>query len=181
MHSRSLFAAVALAGVVVLMARAQEGQWGIVEELPLATRLEIERTDQVRISGEFQRATTDQLFLDVEEGTIPIPRSDIRRLQMRVGHYAGSGAKWGFLSGAGVGAIVGLAQLNPNSDQVEANLAAIGYTLTFGGVGALTGALLGWAYPQQETIYEDAVSTSFHISPVVTGGERGIRLAFVFD
>ncbi len=179
MYSLSLFAAVALAGVVAPMASAQEGQWGIVEELPLATRLEIERTDQVRIGGEFQRATADQLFLGVDDRTIPIPRSDIRRVEMRAGHYAGSGAKWGVLSGAGIGAIAGVVSAHDSSD------GWVPFTLVLsgglGGVGALTGALLGWAYPRQETIYEDALFTSFHVSPIVTGGERGVRLAFVFD
>ncbi len=68
-----------------------------------------------------------------------------------------------------------------SGDQLEANLAAIGYTLTFSGAGAITGALFGWAYPRQETIYEDTVFTSFHISPVVAGGDKGVRLAYVFD
>ena len=191
MHISSFFVAVALAGVVVPFASAQEGQWSIVERLPLNTRIDVERATQVRISGErttpvrisgeFERATTDELFLRVDDRITPVLRSDIRRVQMRVGHHAGSGAKWGFLAGAGVGAIVGVAQMQGGSDPLEAKLAAIGYTLTFSGAGAVTGALLGWAVPRRETIYQDTVSTSFHVSPVVTGGKRGVRLAFVFD
>ncbi len=101
-----LFSVVAL-GLVIgstpSEAIAQEGQWSIVERVPLNSRIDVERATQVRITGEFQRATADELFLRVDDRTIPILRSDIRRVRMRAGHYAGRGAKWGFLAGAGVG------------------------------------------------------------------------------
>ena len=48
------------------------------------------------------------------------------------------------------------------------------------GIGTGIGSPLGWER-EGRTIYDGAGPVGLHISPIVTGQERGVRLEFSFD
>ena len=167
---------------------AQESGWIAFESLEPDTQIEVEERATGQIRGEFERATADSLFLRVDGETMSVPRSDIRlvRTTPLSGNHAGDGAFWGLLLGPGVGAIFyRLTPENFSFEPTEQSVAgeylapiAVGVGLSVG-----VGALIGWALKWERgatRIYEDAGSAAIRISPIMTGQDRGIQVAFAF-
>lgn len=107
------------------------------------------------ITGVVVRHSSDSLILrsDKDSGTVALPTAQLSRLEVSRGRRTQKvrGAGIGFLSGAVIGALVGLATYEDPSCSGEAWVcldfgpqfdAAVGATL-LGGVGALVGTMMG--------------------------------------
>ena len=173
-------------------AAAQDSQWIAFESLDPNTRIVVEQNSTGPILGAFERATADTLFVRVDGNTMSVPRPDIQlvRMQARTGTHARSGAFFGGVSGLLVG-LIGDALFNdrPGEDdwhhgERSANqerwLTGAGMAGMGTGIGALIGLPFKWERGGR-TIYDGAGPVGLHISPIVTGQERGVRVGFSFD
>ena len=129
--------------------------WESVAFIPVVSSVGVDMTTGETINGRFRSADEQTLVLDQDGSLRRVPRSEIQRVVLYQGRYAGRGSLWGLGIGAGTGFATGLSLSLLDSDVsnrfifvLTATMAALGT-----GIGALTGAI----FRNRTVIYETPV------------------------
>ncbi len=154
MRMQVLVVSVVLLFVTALgLADVIPGRWEKVDQLKLGSALILELTAGDRIECEFVASTPEELTIETDEGKRqPIPKASVARVSLVQPRK--NRAVIGAVIGAGGGMATGLAI----SSQFDETFFARGdlMALTCGGIGALTGALIGNAISRpagQEVVF----------------------------
>jgi hypothetical protein len=115
----------------------QDTYWAELARLPRGSLIKLVRCEGATIRGQMILWTTNSVVLDTSGSQTPIDRASISQI-FRISSNRATRARWGFVTGATLGAVQGLALTKSNREQ-WAFLFAAGW----GGVGAAIGALTG--------------------------------------
>ena len=131
---------------------ASTTNWSAVQQLKTNERLVVKQKNGKEIKGLMIEATETTLTIDRDGKPVPIPRADVRQVQV-IERKAEKG-KWALVGagiGAGTGTGIGYGKYSPDSDDSEIY---IGMGLLIGaGVGAAGGLLFGQMKRKRVTVY----------------------------
>ena len=128
----------------------EQGSWDAIASLSPQQKVEVYRVNTKRIRGIFVSATPDEVTLSTRQGETTVARADIREFKVRStsGRFRNAGI--GAAIGDGiVGGVIAIAIRGDFDDSL-----ALAIFTVFTSVAALTGFLIGAAFPGYNTIYK---------------------------
>lgn len=139
---------------VLLNAGVVPGRWEKVEALTVGSPVVVSSKSETRIEAKFRGLRAEAIDLTDESGKdLQIPRSEVLRITTRGSKDGLSDGAW-IGGGIGVAVAVGVLAIAGSGEGEVVGSAKWGAPLLFGGVGALTGALVDNAYKDEEIIYK---------------------------
>lgn len=115
--------------------------WQRLNRLPPGAKIQIETTANRQIKARFQGVTGNLLTISIDNRTLDLSRSDVRRVYRRERGRAGRGAVVGAGVGGATGATIGV--ISGAAPEGDDDGAAVIGGLLLGGIGIGVGALVG--------------------------------------
>lgn len=128
-------------------ADSQTGRWESVEGLSVGTRVSVAQVGGDTINGKIVAVNADRLVVLSRGAAREVPRTAVRRVVVITGMDRSTGAKGGFLVGAGAGAFVAGATVQSNRGPWMLLLST-----GWGALGAMFGAL--GTQQESQVVYE---------------------------
>ena len=147
-----LIATLMSAQMPVALAQRSLHDWSAVQSIPVNDRLFVKQKNGDTLEGEMIEANATNLSISRKGKVVNISRDDIRQIEHATGRaQKGKWAAIGAAAGVGVGLGVGAAQYSNCSSDCGIYLVA-GSALG-GGIGAVSGLLIGATRRHRELIY----------------------------
>lgn len=132
--------------------------------------------------GRIETLSSSSLALSVGNNQRTWTTSEVRTISQQRRASLGTGAKWGFLIGAGIGALAGLGAAQ--SDYSAGESVAIGFLGAglYGGIGAGIGVGVRSLMRESRVIYagRPASAASLTVAPVLSDHRKGLALSIGF-
>ena len=140
--------------------------------------IRVVEADGRTVEGRFDGVSADALALSVRGGRRLVSRDAIVRIQQRCEDSLGNGARTGFLAGAALGLLAGLAL----DREVRSGGALIPISMAvYGGIGAGIGVGIDAFVRVPRTVYEaSARHASVAIGPIAGRSRKGVALSVAF-
>jgi hypothetical protein len=132
----------------ILLLAAAEGSWSQVESLAAETKIQVVKRDRKSLSGEFVRATANEIVVNSGGQAITVPQADVVRVSRSAGRARN--AILGAAIGVGAAAVLGGILRTRLNNEAGNGDQALGVALA---AGAGAGAGIGASMMHFETIY----------------------------
>lgn len=132
--------------------------------------------------GTIRALSSSSLEVVVDDTPRLFTESDVRTVTQRRRASVGFGAKLGLVIGAGVGALVTLANSESISNADAGGGFVLGVVAISGGLGAAAGAAVSPMIRRTHVVYagRPTPSATVTISPMLVGGRKGVAVSFGF-